>query len=80
MFDESSMSGRFWHFGIHCVGAQSAAVTFLVNDIVYPPATLNERTGAQLFAQLADGVNTVVEGIRAQLVLQDAVKFFLRIF
>jgi hypothetical protein len=34
MFDVSSRPGQLWQFGIHCVGAQAAAVTFLVNDTV----------------------------------------------
>jgi hypothetical protein len=72
MFDVSSIPGQLWQRGIHCVGAQALDVTFLVNDTVYPPVTLYERTGVQLSVQLAGGVYAVVKGIGLQLSSQNA--------
>ena len=72
MFEVSSISGQLWQPGIHCVGAQAVAVTFLVNETVYPPVTLYERTGVRLSVQLAAGAYAVVEGVGLQLLLQNA--------
>jgi hypothetical protein len=72
IFEVSSTSGQLWQPWIHCVGAQSAAVTFLVNDTVYPLVKLHELTGVQLSVQLASGVYTVVKGVGLQLLLQYA--------
>ena len=72
MFDVSSIPGQLWQRGIHCVGAQALAVTFLVNDTVYPPVMLYERTGVLLSVQLAGGVYAVVKGVGLQLLSQNA--------